>query len=160
VSFQEWTYHGARLTEWPWRALHVEEPTFGTTERKAPKVLRSLRADDVGWGYNGTGTSNAASRILADALELGDPGKAGMGLLANEYNEVLYKLSEDFCDEVLTQMATEWWLSRTAVLRWALGWYSQLEIRPMPAVLRRLPAPGTIHERWVAERRAGLEPQE
>lgn len=144
MSYQEWTYHGF---SGPGRGkgLQVELPECGPTERQDLTVLRSLRAEDAGWGWNGGSTSRAAARILADALELGDPDEAGMGVAAG--NETLTRLREDFCDEVLMQMAQEWWLSRTAVLRWVLGWYTQLDIRPMPAVLRRLPAPGTIHQR-------------
>jgi len=143
VSYEEWTYYGRFRDQ---TVLRVEKPETGYTERKTPTILRVLADDHVGWGYNGTGTSQAAAHILADALGLGDPDLAGIGFLGEEWNETLRTLAEDFCDEVLMQLPDEWRLSRIAVLRWALGWYTQLGISPTPVILRRLPRPGTVRE--------------
>jgi hypothetical protein len=54
-------------------------------------------------------------------------------------DEVLARLREAFCDEVLSLDCAEWRLRRVVVLRWASSWYSQAGISALPDGLR-LPA--------------------
>ncbi|MEU9858907.1 DUF6166 domain-containing protein [Streptomyces sp. NPDC047974] len=104
-------------------------------------MLRELvvpKGGGFGWSYNGGGTSAAAAAILADALELGDPEKAGIGYASFSEDPVLADLREDFCDDVLSQF-DRWRLRRGAVLRWARAWYLQRGIGELPAALREIP---------------------
>lgn len=120
----------------------MEEPEFGPTERQDVTVLRELPSGpygDFAWGYNGNGTSRAAAAILADALELGDPVTAGISVDDGLEDDVLVRLREAFCDEVLSQDYAEWRLRRVAVLRWASSWYDQAGITTVPDGLQ-LPA--------------------
>ncbi len=157
MAYQERTYHGlqreaARPARRAGRARHwrsgtdsvdedewlppvilVEVPEGGPTEREKVRVLREIpppEYGDFGWGYNGTGTSNAAIAVLSDALEL-DPAALDFGAGEADGTE----LREAFCVEVLTDLCDEWRLNRRAVLRWAAGWYHQRGITPVPAIL-------------------------
>ncbi|MFF2810353.1 hypothetical protein ACFVT2_24930 [Streptomyces sp. NPDC058000] len=128
--------------EWQPARILVEEPEFGPTQRQNVTVLRELAEPEesgFGWGYNGGGTSVAAAAILADALDLGDPDKCGIGYLASPEDEVLAQLREDFCDDVLSQLSDQWRLRRGVVLRWSLAWYLQQGNDELPAALRELP---------------------
>ncbi|GHI27087.1 hypothetical protein Shyd_84580 [Streptomyces hydrogenans] len=93
MAYEDRTYHGiqqgpASEGEWHPARLLVEVPEFGPTERQyGITVLRELvepEGGGFGWGYNGGGTSAAAAAILADALDLGDPEKAGLGYAFSE----------------------------------------------------------------------------
>ncbi|MEV0649907.1 DUF6166 domain-containing protein [Phytomonospora sp. NPDC050363] len=118
----------------------VETAEPGPTERERARLLRELVDEDgYGWGYNGSGTSNAAAAILADALELGDPDTIGMSMAAHPENRVLTELREDFCVDVLAQACDEWRMSRGAILRWARGWYLQHGDPDLPTSLAKLP---------------------
>ncbi|WP_030390781.1 hypothetical protein [Streptomyces sp. NRRL S-241] len=151
MTYRDWTYHGIqdgpesnRSDEEGWQPARilVEEVEFGPTERQGVKVLRELAEAEhggFGWGYNGGGTSAAAAVILADALDLGDPDKCGIGYAAYPEDEVLVELREDFCDDVLSQLCDQWRLRRGVVLRWSLSWYLQRGIDELPAALRELP---------------------
>ncbi|MFD8992261.1 hypothetical protein ACFVZ4_29970 [Streptomyces goshikiensis] len=151
MTYQDWTYHGIqdgpesnRSDEKKWQPARilVEEAEFGPTERQDVTVLRELAEPEhggFGWGYNGGGTSAAAAVILADALDLGDPDKCGIGYAAYPEDEVLVQMREDFCDDVLSQFCDQWRLRRGVVLRWSRAWYLQLGINNLPAALRELP---------------------
>ncbi|MFF1651196.1 hypothetical protein [Streptomyces sp. NPDC058240] len=91
-----------------------------------------------GWSYNGTGTSNAAAVILANALGLGNPYECGISFLSDE-DKTLGALREDFCDDGLSQCCDQWRLRRGVVLRWARAWYLQQGITDLPAALHALP---------------------
>ncbi|MEK8175020.1 hypothetical protein NKH77_55955 [Streptomyces sp. M19] len=77
--------------------------------------------------------------ILADALDLGDPDKCGIGYLSSSEDDVLSQLREDFCDDVLSQLCDQWRLRRSVILRWSLAWYLQRGITNLPAALTELP---------------------
>ncbi|MDQ8707570.1 hypothetical protein RCO28_34630 [Streptomyces sp. LHD-70] len=152
MAYEDCTYHGIQYgpetdrgddEEWKPARILVEEPEFGPTQRQmGVTVLRELaepEASGFGWGYNGGGTSAAAAAILADALDLGDPDKAGIGYTAYLEDEVLVQLREDFCDDVLSQLCDQWRLRRSIILRWSLAWYLQRGIDEVPTALRELP---------------------
>lgn len=151
MAYEDCTYHGVQdgpesdrgdEEEWTPARILVEKPEFGPTERQDVTVLRELaepKAGGFGWGYNGGGTSAAAAAILADALDLGDPDKCGIGYATYPEDEVLAQLREDFCDDVLSQLCDQWRLRRGVVLRWSLTWYLQRGIGELPAALRELP---------------------
>jgi hypothetical protein len=137
----DWTYHG--ITDNPKSLtgrIVVETSHDGPTDREHVQVLRKLRVSPsrhaFGWGYNGNGTSCSAAAILADALALGDPARAGM-TIDSPTNDTLCRLREAFCWDVLTVVGSEWRLRRAGVLRWAHGWYLANGIEILPAVLRR-----------------------
>lgn len=143
MAYEDRTYHGiqgagADEDEWQPARLLIEKPEPGPTGRQDGKVLRELRAKDE-WGYNGSGTSRAAAAILADALDLGTPEKAGLSMSEWPQDDTLVALHEDFCVDFLTQFSDEWRLSRAAVLRWARGWYIQRGVSEVPEALRDLP---------------------
>jgi hypothetical protein len=77
---------GSNGGEWEEARVFVERPEFGPTGREDVEVLAELVPHDAdqgggfGWGYNGGGTSRAAAAILADALDLGSLGEAGMDM--------------------------------------------------------------------------------
>src|SRR5687768_13722554 len=77
----------------------------------------------MGWGYNGSGTSAAASAILTDALG----------------QEPSVDLREDFCEDVLSQFMDEWRLRRGVVLRWVRGWCAEHGVESLPAAVAQLP---------------------
>ncbi|MFG2236170.1 hypothetical protein ACGFNX_40310 [Streptomyces sp. NPDC048723] len=151
MTYRDWTYHGIQDgpesnrsdgEEWQPARILVEEVEFGPTERQDVTVLRELAEPEhggFGWGYNGGGTSAAAAVILADALDLGDPDKCGIGYATYPEDEVLVQLREDFCDDVLSQFCDQWRLRRGVVLRWSRAWYLQRGIDDLPAALRELP---------------------
>jgi hypothetical protein len=151
MAFEDRTYHGVQGAgdddeDWQPARLLVEQPADGPTQRATAKVLRELKAKDedelggFGWGYNGSGTSRAAAAVLADALDLGSPEKAGLSMSSWPQDDTLITLREDFCVEVLSQFCDEWRLGRAAVLRWARGWYLQRGITELPAALHNLPS--------------------
>ncbi|SNT61891.1 hypothetical protein SAMN05216276_108610 [Streptosporangium subroseum] len=125
------TYHGVwdRGTGESW--IEAELAEYGPTERLKVIVLRRLeptgemayRVGEMGWGYNGGGTSAAASAILADALG----------------QEPSSELREAFCEDVLSQFMDEWRLRRGAVLRWVRGWCAQHNVTDLPDVVAQLP---------------------
>ncbi|MEX5637511.1 DUF6166 domain-containing protein [Parafrankia sp. FMc2] len=120
--------------EWLPPVILVEAPESGPTERESVEMLREIlppEYGDFGWGYNGTGTSNAAIAVLSDALDV-DPDVIGLGAENVDGAE----LREAFCVEVLTDFCDEWRLNRRAVLRWAAGWYHQRGVTPVPDILR------------------------
>ncbi|MER8236094.1 DUF6166 domain-containing protein [Streptomyces sp. NPDC094049] len=148
MAYEDRTYHGIQKsaeTEGDWHPARilVEEPEFGPTERQyGVTMLRELPEPEhggFGWGYNGGGTSAAAAAVLADALDLGDPDKAGIGYASYPNDPVLADLREDFCDDVLSQFYDRWRLRRGVVLRWARAWYLQRGIGELPVALRALP---------------------
>lgn len=154
MAYEDRTYHGiqhgpesreSRRSSGEERQrtrILVEIPEFGPTERQDVTVLRELahpKASGSGWGYNGSGTSAAAGVILADALDLGDPDKCGIGYMADHKDEVLVQLREDFCDDVLSQFCDQWRLRRGVILRWARAWYLQRGLHELPAAVRELP---------------------
>jgi hypothetical protein len=115
MAYEDCTYHGIQCgpetdrgdeEEWRPARILVEKPEFGPTERQyGVTVLRELaepEAGGIGWGHNGGGTSAAAAAILADALDLGNPDKCGIGYAPYPEDEVLAQLREDFCDDVLS----------------------------------------------------------
>ncbi|MFD5072169.1 hypothetical protein ACFWNC_30235 [Streptomyces sp. NPDC058369] len=104
-----------------------------------------------GWGYNGGGTIAA---VLADALDLGDPDKCGIGYASHPENPMLADLREDFCDDVLSQFYDRWRLRRGAVPVWTRAWYLQQGIDELPAVLRELPPLQSRADDGLAEDRA------
>lgn len=150
MTYEDRTYHGIRGVggdedeRQPARLL-VENPEDGPTQRNNVTVLRELKAKDehelggYGWGYNGSGTSRTAAAVLADALDLGTPEKAGLSMSEWPQNATLVALREDFCVDFLSQSCDEWRLGRAAVLRWARGWYLQRNISELPSALRHLP---------------------
>ncbi|MFB7739506.1 hypothetical protein ACFC08_35200 [Streptomyces sp. NPDC056112] len=151
MAYEDRTYHGIQdgpesnrsdEEEWQPARILVEKPEFGPTERQDVTVLRELAEPETGgfgWGYNGGGTSAAAAAILADALDLGDPDKCGIGYATYSEDEVLAQLREDFCDDVLSQFCDQWRLRRGVILRWCRAWYQQRGIDELPAALRELP---------------------
>lgn len=150
MLYEDRTYHGIQwgslsAGKWEPARILVESAEKGPTERLAVKVLRELVAKDedelggFGWGYNGSGTSRAAAVILADALGLGDPDRAGISMVGWPQDEVLVRLREDFCIEVLSQLCDQWRLRHITVARWAAAWYTQAGISPLPTALRQLP---------------------
>lgn len=152
MAYEDCTYHGIQYgpetdrsdgEEWKPARILVEKPEFGPTERQYElTVLRELAEPEnrgLGWGYNGGGTSVTAAAVLADALDLGDPDKCGIGYMSSSEDEVLAQLREDFCDDVLSQLCDQWRLRRGVVLRWSLAWYLQRGIDDLPAALRNPP---------------------
>ncbi|MFD7161294.1 DUF6166 domain-containing protein [Kribbella sp. NPDC059898] len=142
MPYQDRTYHGVQTYELS--RIEAEMPATGPTERESVTVLYELFPTNgdgggFGWGYNGGGTSRAASAILADALDLGDQDAAGISLSAYPEDRVLVDLREDFCDDVLSQFCDEWRLRRGVVLRWARAWYLQRGIDEIPPALQYLP---------------------
>lgn len=146
INDEDWVYHATTPEDGP-RRIEVETSASGPTQREAVTVLRRLRPQirtgeghTFGWGYNGYGTSVAAAAILTDLLGL--PADTWWGTMSpNGEDEVLVRLREDLCREVLIDAADEWRLSRIALLRWIAGWYT----------LNHLPAPPGL----VAAMRAG-----
>jgi hypothetical protein len=117
-SRDDWAYHGIGPIGSADGAAHivVEDVVFGLTERKGIPVLRELAAPAYGgfsWGYNGGGPARAAAAVLADALGLGDPDNCGLG--ADRPEDVLARLSSDFCWDVMIQLCDEWRLRRGAI---------------------------------------------
>ncbi|NUK23499.1 DUF6166 domain-containing protein [Streptomyces lunaelactis] len=150
MAYEDRTYHGIQGVgsdedEWQPARLLVEKPEDGPTQRENVTVLRELKAKDedelggYGWGYNGGGTSRAAAAVLADALDLGTPEKAGLSMSEWPQDDTLVALREDFCVDFLSQFCDEWRLGRAAVLRWARGWHLQRGIAELPVALRELP---------------------
>ncbi|MFH8642344.1 hypothetical protein [Streptomyces goshikiensis] len=145
MAYEDRTYHGIPRSKGTPARLLVESPEDGPTQRLSVQVLRELKAKDedrlggFGWGYNGSGTSRAAAAVLADALDLGDPEKAGISFTGWPQDDILIRLREDFCIEVLSQFCDEWRLRRGVVVRWAHSWYAQRGIGELPAALRELP---------------------
>jgi len=137
---EDWVYHGYEPEEGP-RRIEVETPASGPTQRESVTVLRTLRPQTsrveghtFGWGYNGNGTSVAAAAILSDVLDL--PRDLWWGTLSRTgEDEVLVRLREDLCREVLIDAADEWRLSRIALLRWTAGWYALNRVGPYPGVV-------------------------
>ncbi|MEU0398368.1 hypothetical protein ABZ208_37630 [Streptomyces sp. NPDC006208] len=152
MAYEDCTYHGIQDgpktgrgddEEWQPTRILVETPEFGPTQRETLTVLRELAepgGSGFGWGYDGTGTSNAAAAILADALDLGDPLECGIHFLSDREDETLRLLREDFCDDVLSQLCDQWRLRRGVILRWSLAWYAQRGIDERPGALQELPA--------------------
>lgn len=142
----DWTYHGT----WPKGAaddgarITVEQTVFGPTERAETAVLRTLPVPlgGFGWGYNGGSPARAAGAILDDALDLGVVDSNGLF-----EDRTLARLRSDFCWDVLTQMADEWRLRRSAVLRWVRGWYTEHGIMSLPRAVAEL-APADPYENW------------
>lgn len=150
MAYEDRTYHGIQGVggdedEWQPARLLVEKPEDGPTQRENVTVLRELVAKDAdelggyGWGYNGGGTSRTAAAVLADALDLGTPEKAGLSMSEWPQDDTLVALREDFCIDFLSQFCDEWRLGRAAVLRWARGWYFQRNITELPDALCDLP---------------------
>ncbi|MEU4955013.1 DUF6166 domain-containing protein [Streptomyces lavendulae] len=145
MAYEDRTYHGIPRTKGQTARLLVESPEDGPTQRLKLTVLRELRAKDeeqlggFGWGYNGSGTSRAAAAILADALDLGDPIKAGISFCEWPQDDILIRLREDFCIEVLSQFCDEWRLRRGVIVRWAHSWFIQRGITELPGAVRDLP---------------------
>lgn len=141
MAFEDRTYHGVYAKGEV--RIEVERPVSGPTERASVSVLHELRPADphggFGWGYNGGGTSRAASAILADALDLGDQDEAGISMSAYPEDRELVALREDFCEDVLMQCCDEWRLGRGAVLRWTRGWYAQRGLTDLPQLVAQLP---------------------
>jgi hypothetical protein len=151
MAYEDCTYHGIQdgpetgredEEEWQSTRILVETPESGPTQRKSLTVLRELAepGGDFGWGYNGTGTTNAAAAILADALDLGDPVECGIHFTSEPEDKILRRLREDFCHDVLSQLCDEWRLRRGVVLRWSLAWYLQRGITELPGALQEMPA--------------------
>lgn len=149
MAYEDRTYHGIQGVggdqeqRLPARLL-VEKPEDGPTQRRNVTVLRDLKVKDrelggFGWGYNGSGTSRTAAAVLADALDLGTPEKAGLSMSEWPQDDTLVALREDFCIDFLSQFCDEWRLGRAAVLRWARAWYLQSGATELPAALRDLP---------------------
>ena len=142
-SSDDWTYHGiGPLASADGQAhILVEQTVFGPAERNDALVLRELPTPSYGgyaWGYNGGGPARAAAAILADALELGDPESSG--LQPGRSADGRGRLRQDFCWDVLTQVAVEWRLRRGAILRWVLGWYAENGISDVPVATMNLPS--------------------
>ncbi|MEU8598397.1 DUF6166 domain-containing protein [Streptomyces globisporus] len=149
MAYEDRTYHGIqgvggdKEERRPARLL-VEKPEDGPTQRRNVTVLCDLKVKDeelggFGWGYNGSGTSRTAAAVLADALDLGAPEKAGLSMSEWPQDDTLVALREDFCVDFLSQFCDEWRLGRAAVLRWARGWYLQRGVTELPAALHDLP---------------------
>lgn len=143
----DWTYHGV------WRSasleekarIFVEHTVFGSSERAGIPVLRELpgqRWGGFGWGYNGGGPSRVAQAVLADALELSDSGRVGLG--PEREDPTFCLLRQDFCWDVTTQLCDEWRMRRGTVLRWVRGWYAEHDIADLPAAAARL-SPASPH---------------
>lgn len=102
--------------------------------RRLRPQTSNIEGHTFGWGYNGNGTSVAAAAILADVLDL--PRDLWWGTMSRAAeDEVLVRLREDLCREVLIDAADEWRLSRIALLRWICGWYTLNHVGPYPAVV-------------------------
>lgn len=134
-------YHGIR-SEGRERIL-VETSEGHPGWGKEVTVLQELavtqsQASGLNWGYNGGGTSTSAAAILADALGLGGIDEGWRPELDPDYPN-FDALREDFCVDFLVQFGDEWRLDRTAVLRWARGWYAQSGIQDLPKALQVLP---------------------
>ncbi|RPK23532.1 hypothetical protein EES37_37895 [Streptomyces sp. ADI91-18] len=145
MAYEDRSYHGVPRSKGVTARLLVETPEDGPTQRRNVQVLRELRAKDeqslggFGWGYDGSGTSRAAAAILADALDLGDPEKAGISFTGWPQDNTLIRLREDFCVEMLSQFCDEWRLRRSVIVRWAHSWFIQRGITELPNALRDLP---------------------
>ncbi|MFJ8932040.1 DUF6166 domain-containing protein [Streptomyces sp. NPDC102364] len=153
MAYEDRTYHGIQTSpeslppageQGDRPRIFVEKPEFGPTERLlGVTVLRELAQPPKGrgfsWGYNGSGPSAAAGAILADALDLGDVEKSGIGFMSPVQDDVLLQLREDFCEDVLSQLWPQWRLRRGIILRWSLTWYVQRGIDDLPAALQELP---------------------
>ncbi|MYW00211.1 DUF6166 domain-containing protein [Streptomyces sp. SID3343] len=146
VDQQDRVYHGiqtgpeSRHLPGPRILAHVlvEEAMTGPTERVGVKVLRELRGTETsgyGWGYNGTGTSNAAAAILADVLGL---DAYAIRTADWEYDPIA-RLREAFCSDFLSTACDQWRLRHGAILRWARGWYLQHGVTDLPQALVKLP---------------------
>ncbi|BDM74930.1 hypothetical protein HEK616_84170 (plasmid) [Streptomyces nigrescens] len=144
MTDEDCTYHGIARTEEAAARLIVEKPENGPTERRNVQVLRELKPTDeeefggFGWGYNGSGTSRVAAAIIADALDLRDAEKSGLGFPGWPQDDTLIELREDFCTEVLSQLTDEWRLRRSVVLRWIHSWHVQHGIVKLPEAISAL----------------------
>jgi len=127
------TYHGVQHDEIvngsdqePAR-IFVELSEYGPTERETVVELYELESTyhslQMGWGYDGSGTSAAAHAILTDAMGI----------------EPASQLREHFCEDVLAVVCDEFRLRRGAVLRWVRGWYAQHGVDILPQILTDLP---------------------
>jgi Family of unknown function (DUF6166) len=122
------TYHGTNRDDGEpdeWFRLVAELSEFGPTEREAPYQLRELVSEisDLGWGYNGTGTSATADAILRDALNLAPT------------DDLPVELREDFCEDIVAHFPEEFIIRRGAVLRWVRGWAAGRGVTDLPAVV-------------------------
>jgi hypothetical protein len=125
-------YHGIDPDDGPAR-IFVELSEFGPTERTRTVILRELRpkldGEEFGWGHVGGGPGRAAMVILTDALGL----------------EPSWHLAGAFNQDHLAMAVDEFWIRRSAVLRWVRGVFADLGATDLPAVLQTLP-PVEPHE--------------
>lgn len=128
------TYHGIQDDEVvngdgeePSR-IFVELSEYGPTERLTVVELYELKPDfhqlQMGWGYDGSGTSAAGHAILTDAMAGVQPST---------------EMREAFCEDVLAVLCDEFRLRRGAVLRWARGWCADQGMNILPDILTDLP---------------------
>jgi len=132
----DWTYHGLGETgHATWRIL-VEPAMFGTTERHGLKALRELHSPagsgGFSWGYNGGGPARCARLILANALQVDHRWE-------DSGDRAAVDLRIDFTWDVVSQLAHEWRMRRSAVLRWIRGWYADKGIAQPPRATVGLP---------------------
>lgn len=114
------TYHGLHDDAGNPGRILVERTEFGPTERMNVPVLRVLtHPRGMSWGYNGAGTSRAAAAMLADALDI---DRARIDVFPTGGDQLLVRLRQGFCEDVLSQLCDEFRLRRGAVLRWVKGW--------------------------------------
>ncbi|MFE0250314.1 hypothetical protein [Streptomyces sp. NPDC059010] len=79
--------------------------------------------------------------MLADALDL-DSGGSGIDFerdTGQPENQVLGRLCEDFCTDVLSQLCDEWRHRPGVILRWRRAWYPHYGMDQLPPILRHLP---------------------
>lgn len=138
------TYHGIpaqhdNVEEGVPPRILVESAEPGPTERQNAKIFRELAASEdsggFGWGYNGGGTSQAAAAVLADAMNV----DIELIEFPGGTDQLLCRLREDFCEDVMSQLCDEWRLRRGAVLRWVRGWYAQYDLSELPTAVVELP---------------------
>jgi hypothetical protein len=114
-------YHG--LTEQDKNGgspIAVEQSAGGPTEREQAQRLGYLDSPDTyygprsfWWGYTGSSAHDAAQAVLADAL-----GEQPDSEMIREFVlDVVSHLSDQ----------SEWWLARSAVVRWARGYRAELD---------------------------------
>lgn len=119
-------YHGVSTDEDPAR-VYVELCEFGPTERTRVVVLRELQpqlaGEEFGWGHVGGGPGRAAMAILTDALG----------------SEPSWELAGLFNLDFLAMCPDEFWIRRSAVLRWTRGLLADRGVSELPEVLSSLP---------------------
>lgn len=158
MTDEDWVYHGVYTPlrgepELTCGRILVEKIEYGPAQRENAEILRELtvtygKVTSAGdqanfeWGYDGGGPYRTAAAVLADALNLGAPEAAGMAWWASatSVDDTLRDLCLAFRQDVISQCAEEWRVTRRVVLAWARDWYRRRGIDDVPAILSPRPS--------------------